>query len=76
MRLIAQTNLFITNYKILTVYAASVCHVMDTLIGPLMKSLTNRLEQNKESKQRLLKEKHSLQEQIDAIERANNQLDT
>ncbi|XP_067942012.1 lys-63-specific deubiquitinase BRCC36-like [Watersipora subatra] len=54
-----------------SVYSASVCHVMDTMIGPLMSSLTNRLTENKESTKKLIEEKKRLQEQIDAINKAN-----
>ena len=48
-------------------YSASVCHILDTLVSPLMRSLTYKLEQNKIRKERLLLEKQHLQDQIDSI---------
>ena len=48
-------------------YSASVCHILDTLVSPLMRSLTYKLEQNKVRKERLLLEKQHLQDQIDSI---------
>jgi len=50
-----------------SVYSASVCHILDTLVTPLMRSLTNKLEQNKITKERLLLEKQHLQTQINSI---------
>ncbi|KAF6021727.1 BRCC3 [Bugula neritina] len=54
-----------------SVYSASVCHVLDTLVTPLMKSLNNRLENNKETKRRLEQEKRNLQSEIEAANMSN-----
>ena len=48
-------------------YSASVCHILDTLVSPLMISLTYKLQQYKIRKERLLLEKQHLQDQIDSI---------
>ena len=52
---------------VITMYSASVCHILDTLVSPLMISLTYKLQQYKIRKERLLLEKQHLQDQIDSI---------
>ena len=42
----------------------SLCHIMDTLMAPLMKTLENRLELNKLRRRQLEEEKQDLMEQI------------
>ena len=47
---------------VITMYSASVCHILDTLVSPLMISLTYKLQQYKIRKERLLLDKQHLQD--------------
>ena len=46
------------------VYTQSVCHILEVVCGPVVALLKEQLRRNKARKERLLKEKQQLQEEL------------
>lgn len=46
------------------VYTQSVCHILEVICGPVADLLKEQIRRNKAKKERLLKEKQQLQEEL------------
>ena len=67
MELLPEMTLFIV---VSLVFTKSLCHVIETMCGPLMQTFENRLERNERKTHELLREKEELERRLEAIRNA------